>query len=342
MTKIAEAPLITSAPRPALGQVAHHDVIPLEAAALDAETRSRLKQLTAVLRTASRDAANFAEAAALNMGDRAGEEAASMMELTQEATRRSRADSSRALSFLVVARSPEDEDTTQALVIDAVTALPRDLDAGGLVWQSHADFAEQIGILLTMLQTEWLSKYQDSLARFLEFYTTFSDIMETISPSASGDKGDVKIDFTQIHRKLTELSGDYATDVNALAAFSSHAAADAFKISLGLPGLSVTGPGTGGLYHVKMDLSAVKGLISSMENENSPGKPLPSTLIMDSARYNAWVSQKDSNTEQIKHVSKVLGEKLNEMTQKFDNVVKILSSSIDKMSDVNMSYARNT
>jgi len=30
------------------------------------------------------------------------------------------------------------------------------------------------------------------------------------------------------------------------------------------------------------------------------------------------------------------------MTQKFDNIVKILSSSIDKMSDVNMSYARNT
>jgi len=46
--------------------------------------------------------------------------------------------------------------------------------------------------------------------------------------------------------------------------------------------------------------------------------------------------------EQIKHVSKVLGEKLNEMTQKYDNIVKILSSSIEKMSEANNAYVHNT
>ncbi|MNW17189.1 Cell invasion protein SipD [compost metagenome] len=63
---------------------------------------------------------------------------------------------------------------------------------------------------------------------------------------------------------------------------------------------------------------------------------------MDSAAYNAWVTQKDSNVEQIKYVSKVLGEKLNEMTQKYDNIVKILSSTIDRMTEANKAYVQNT
>lgn len=50
------------------------------------------------------------------------------------------------------------------------------------------------------------------------------------------------------------------------------------------------------------------------------------------------VSNKDGNVEQIKHMSKVLGEKLSETTQQFDNIVKILSSTIDKITDADMSF----
>lgn len=217
-------------------------------------------------------------------------------------------------------------------------------DASGLVWNSHSDFYAQISALLGALKTEWLSKYQDAMEKFIEFYKEFSDIMEELKPGAVGDKGDIVIDFSKVHAKLKELELRYGLDANALASFPSESAAEAFKESLGLPGLTISGPSADGQFHVKMDLSAVKDIRKSMWNETTPGddttegEPWPDGEKMDSAKYNAWVSAKDSNMEQIKHVSKVLGEKLNEMTQKFDNIVKILSSTIDKITDADMSF----
>jgi len=318
--------------------------VPVEAADMNPELRSRLKQALRVLQTSSRDAERFSQAATSALGAEAAKTALLHLEHTEEASRRSRADAQRAMAFLLPRMDPDEQSEAEAAVIDALSESAEKLDAGALVWQSHADFFEQIGVLLAVLQTEWLSRYQDAVSGFIEFYQKFSDIMERLKVAASGDKGAVAVDFTAIHLKLTLLARDYALDGNALASFSSKGAAEAFKQSLGLPGLEATGPDANGVYHVKMDLSPVTDLITSMESgrPSEAGNPLPAGHVMDSARYNAWVSAKDSNMEQIKHVSKVLGEKLNEMTQKYDNIVKILSSSIEKMSEANNAYARNT
>lgn len=209
---------------------------------------------------------------------------------------------------------------------------PADMDAGGLVWGSHADFYKQIAAMLGLLQTEWLSKYQDALAKYLEFYTELGDAMEMIKVVGSGDKGDVRIDSSAARAKLEELKEKYGLDANALASFGTREEAQAFIDSMGLPGLTLTPedatPGDG-TFRVIMDLTAVTDLLRDMP---------ASQVTWDAARYNAWVSSKDSNMEQIKHVSKVLGEKLSEMTQKFDNIVKILSATIDKITEADMSF----
>lgn len=213
-----------------------------------------------------------------------------------------------------------------------------EVDTGGLIWNSHADFYAQISALLGVLQTEWLSKYQDALGTYLEFYQKLADLMENIPTKAVGDKGNVLVDFSLVHGQLEQLAKEYGLDANSLANFPSKEAADAFKESMGLSSLKVTGPGADGRWHVKMDTSAVVQLYTSMESAITPGKPWPTGETMDSAQYNAWLSSKDSNMEQIKHVSKVLGEKLSEMTQKYDNIVKILSSTIEKIAEADMSF----
>jgi len=218
---------------------------------------------------------------------------------------------------------------------------PADTDVSGLVWNSHGEFFAQIGELLGVLKNEWLSKYQDALAKFLDFYKEFSDIMEQLKVKADGDKGDVLIGFGIVRKALDDLMKKYGLPENALASFSSKAAAQSFKDSLGLPGLAVH-EADDGSFKVMMDLSAVEQLHDSMPSNPWPGIGDDWSIVWDSARYNAWVSSKDSNMEQIKHVSKVLGEKLNEMTQKYDNIVKILSSSIDKMSEANKAYVHNS
>jgi type III secretion system IpaD/SipD/SspD family effector len=246
---------------------------------------------------------------------------------------RSQTDLSRALIFLMPQLRPgEEEDGISLPGFESPMQDPSSLDTSGLIWDSHIDFYAQISAMLGLLKTEWLSKYQDALGKFLDFYQKFSDIMEQLKPVADGDKGDIKIDFTTVRDLLVTLMANFGLDTNALASFPNEKAADSFKNSLGLPGLKVTGPDANGKWHVKMDVSAVDDLVESM--------PTDGEVKWDSARYNAWVSSKDSNMEQIKHVSKVLGEKLSEMTQKYDNIVKILSSTIDKISEADMGFVR--
>lgn len=336
----------------------------LEAPAMHPELLSRLQQFARVARSASAAAVRqvalsddvrtvrlgtmgppvmeaLSDAVALEELKRKKQkesELASAMDRALQDSNRSQLDLLRAFPFLVPQIVLEDEDGVGLPGFQSPMKNPADMDTSGLVWNSHADFFAQISALLEVLKTEWLSKYQDSLAKFLEFYTEFSDIMEQIKPEASGDKGDVVIDFSSVARKLDALMKRYGLDTNALASFSTRAEADAFVKSMGLP-LDIT-QSSDGKFHVKMDLSAVEDLLESMpHNLDYPG---PTPVVWDSAKYNAWVSSKDSNMEQIKHVSKVLGEKLNEMTQKFDNIVKILSSSIDKMSEANNAHVHNT
>lgn len=213
---------------------------------------------------------------------------------------------------------------------------PHDKDASGLVWNSHSEFYEMIGQLLAALQQNWMSKYQDAMAKFLEFYEEFSEALDLIEHGTSGYDNEVLVDFDKMEKALKDLMDEFKLDKNALASFGTRSGADAFIKSLGLPGLKVspeTGVPADGKYRVMIDLSAVQEIVTSVEKFNGMNR-------WDVARYNAWVAKKDGNVEEIKHTSKVLGEKLNEMTQKFDNIVKILSSTIDKITEADMSFVR--
>lgn len=364
------SPVVTMAP-PRNSQLVQSEVAVavLEAPALDPETRSRLLQLGHPMRNAARAATARAalvvqlkeqalgtlgpphtevllDPAALEEFNRKKQKEitlASSLCVALDDSLRTQADLQKAMTFLlpeIASGLMRNEDVAGALPdSQPLMQNPADADVSGLVWNSHGEFFAQIGELLEVLKNEWLSKYQDSLRVFLKFYEEFADIMEQIKPSASGDKGDVTIDFNQVAHKLLALRDKYSLDENALASFSTLAEADAFVKSMGIP-LSIT-KSPDGTFRVKILMKNVQDLIDSMPRRvNDPNASYP--VKWDSARYNAWVSSKDSNMEQIKHVSKVLGEKLNEMTQKYDNIVKILSSSIDKMSEANRAYVQNS
>ncbi|WP_102944452.1 IpaD/SipD/SspD family type III secretion system needle tip protein [Stenotrophomonas sp. VV52] len=320
-------------------QTAETPAASLEAASLDPELQSRLRQLNGMARAAQRDAIVFGRIVSEHDAGLPDQRDMARFEAAYVRTQQSQSDLLRALDFLMP-RALAESGSGEGAMEEGGSGSAKDLDAGGLVWSSHAQFFEQISALIAILQSEYLSKFQDALSQFLVFYDSFSNIMEMLKPVASGDKGDITIDFTLVHAELKKLANETLNDSMVLGKFTSQAAAEAFKKSVGLPGLNLYGPGADGVYRLTMDTSAVDDLVSSMEDKN--GDPLPKDHKMDSAQYNAWISAKDSNMEQVKHVSKVLGEKLNEATQKFDNIVKILSSSIDKMTEANMSYVRNT
>ena len=221
-----------------------------------------------------------------------------------------------------------DEDPDPLLIKQPAT------DTMALIWNSHSEFYEQIGLLIAALKENWLGKYQNAMKVYIEFYDRFSNALETIDVQGKGDKGDVQVYFFETHQLLHDLAEEYSAvehlAKNSLGTFDTEAGANQFKDSFGLPGLKVVSHE--GKFYVAVNTAPVTELKDSM---NDKGNHL---FTWDSAKYNAWVSFKDSNVEQVKHVSKVLGEKLSETTQQFDNIVKILSSTIDKITQADMSF----
>lgn len=198
---------------------------------------------------------------------------------------------------------------------------------------SHMEFYEQLMKMMGLLEVEWLDKYGDATDNYVKFFKRFTDIMAGLKDAISaGDDGEIEVDFTKLRAALTQLVVDYSYASNPLARFDSEEAAQAFIDDLGLPGLRLRQDKETGEWCACVDVGPINALIKSM-----PDKP----QTWDTAKYNAWLSGKDANTEQLQHVSQVLAEKLSRITQLFDNLMKVLSASIESISEADKAYINN-
>ena len=251
-------------------------------------------------------------------------EAASTLVSAIDTEQRATADLLRAFNFLLPHQQTREDKSAD---VDDPVINPHDKDASGLIWNSHSDFYEMIGLLLGALQEQWLSKYQDAMKVYLDFYEKFSDAMDLIEVGKGGN-GNVLVDFKEMKAAMEKVLEEFG--LKELASFDTKEQADAWVKSLGIPGLEAVQEG--GKFVVKIDMGPIDDIFKTL------GDPPPDRVSWDPARYNAWVASKDGNVEQIKHTSKVLAEKLSEVRQKFDDIVKLLSSTIDKINQADMSF----
>jgi type III secretion system IpaD/SipD/SspD family effector len=202
--------------------------------------------------------------------------------------------------------------------------------------ESHREFFDRLAEAMKDLDKNWLSNYENALAKYIDFFSEFNTIMADLQKyiKASSDGQKVEIDFTNVGRGLLALKLKYSRTDNALASFPTEAEAKKFIDDLGLSGLSIVRSPDDGQYKVMIDMSPLNSLIDSM------GSPL-GKVNWDMARYNAWLSGKDSYTEQLQHVSKVLGEKYSRNLQLLDTLIKVLSSSIDSMGEADRTFVNN-
>ena len=195
---------------------------------------------------------------------------------------------------------------------------------------SHMEFYEQLMKMMGLLEGEWLDKYADAMQNYIAFFKRFTDAMALLKDAISaGDDGEIKVNFGVLRDEIYALIIDYEKLV--LASFPTKAAAQAFIDDLGLTGLVLV-ESEGGGWAVRIDTSPLSALFESMPKD-------PETW--DTAKYNAWLSGKDANTEQLQHVSQVLAEKLSRITQLFDNLMKVLSASIESISEADKAYINN-
>lgn len=220
-------------------------------------------------------------------------------------------------------------------LVDAIGQVMKHAGAGRSVnasWESHREFFDRLAESMRDLDENWLANYEDALARYIEFFTEFNNIMAELQAhiKASDDGQKVEVDLGSLRDRLAALVSEYSRPDRGLAYFSSQAEAQKFIDDLGLAGLGLTQTADG--YMVTLDTGPVSDLINSMP---------ASKTTWDMARYNAWLSGKDSYTEQLQHVSKVLGEKYSRNLQLLDTLIKVLSSSIDSMGEADRTFANN-
>jgi type III secretion system IpaD/SipD/SspD family effector len=198
--------------------------------------------------------------------------------------------------------------------------------------ESHRDFFDRLAEAMRDLDENWLANYEDALARYIEFFTEFNNIMAELQAhiKASDDGQKVEVDLGSLRSRLEALVSEYSRTDRGLAYFSSQAEAQKFIDDLGLAGLGLVQTADG--YMVTLDTGPVSDLIDSMPTSNT---------TWDMARYNAWLSGKDSYTEQLQHVSKVLGEKYSRNLQLLDTLIKVLSSSIDSIGEADRTFVNN-
>lgn len=224
---------------------------------------------------------------------------------------------------------------SSAAALSSLRTLPgllQQVDPGRLPPDySHMEFYEQLMKMMGLLEGEWLDKYGDAMQNYIAFFKRFTEIMAGLKDAIRpGDDGNIELYFGFLRQDIYDLIIDY--DALVLASFPDQAAAQAFIDDLGLAGLTLVDSG-GGNWAVRIDTSPLTALFESMVTGN--------TQTWDTAKYNAWLSGKDAITEQLQHVSQVLAEKLSRITQLFDNLMKVLSASIESISEADKAYINN-
>lgn len=121
-------------------QTAETPAASLEAASLDPELQSRLRQLNGMARVAQRDAIVFGRIMSEHDAGLPEHRDTARFEAAYLRTQQSQSDLLRALSFLMPRAFGESGSEEESQLEEGGSSNAKDVDAGGLVWSSHAQF----------------------------------------------------------------------------------------------------------------------------------------------------------------------------------------------------------
>ena len=247
-----------------------------------------------------------------------------------------------------VPHAADDGDADAARIVSQVRGLVSDLLTDTLqddaaVGESNRDFFERIAALLGRLDTEWVQKFSDALAGYVEIFAKLNEVMLLLSRGALGkpdSDGNIPVRFEDLRQELTTLRNELLKK-GLGPEFADDLQASAFLEQLGnLNGLRVMrfarddpdNPGEKIIYYqVGVDPNLVTSLITLF----SVTGPLSPTQL------STLLSNKDSAMEAFNQLNRALPEKLQQLMRLWDTLQKVLSSSIETMNEGNMASIRN-
>ncbi|EDS3841740.1 IpaD/SipD/SspD family type III secretion system needle tip protein [Salmonella enterica] len=211
---------------------------------------------------------------------------------------------------------------------------------------SDADIWEMVANKISIIGDGYLGVYENVVAVYTDFYQDFSNILSKMGgwllPGKDGNS--VKLDVTSLISEIKNLIREYEQVRQKTVLFppqtegsvtgATEAEARQWIKELNLPEHCLKSVGSG--YVVTIDLTPVHNMLESVKDLGTPGAD--SKLEMDNAKYQAWQSGFKAQEENMKTTLQTLTQKYSNANSLYDNLIKILSSTISSCMETAKSF----
>ncbi|EER9981233.1 type III secretion system needle tip protein SctA [Escherichia coli] len=211
---------------------------------------------------------------------------------------------------------------------------------------SDAELWEMVTDKISATGEHYLGVYENVVAVYTRFYQDYSNILSALGgwllPGKDGNN--MKLDVTSLMQALNQLLQEYGSPSEKTVLFPAQSGgtligatemeARQWLEELNLPEACLKPVGTG--YVVLVDLTPVQKMVDDLNGLGRPGDDLK--LEMDNAKYQAWQSGFKAQEENMKTTLQTLTQKYSNANSLYDNLVKVLSSTISSCMEAAKSF----
>lgn len=204
---------------------------------------------------------------------------------------------------------------------------------------SSKEINDLIASAIGEMSESYLDVFQQAVEKNVQFYKDFSDFMSKQPKfiSANGDK--TILNGKEFRASLEKLMGDYPVPGMSTTLFpvqtgstvqgASREECEAWAREFGLSTVDCISELPDGTYIVHIDISPLENIYKSVEDKD---------MSFNAAQWSAWQTGVDMQKDHIQNSMQTLTQKFSNAHSTFDNLVKVLSSTIASLLDCDKQF----
>ncbi|TFZ48675.1 IpaD/SipD/SspD family type III secretion system needle tip protein [Serratia proteamaculans] len=208
-----------------------------------------------------------------------------------------------------------------------------------VIWEQASAAIDQIG-------EEYLGVYENGVSKYTDFYKAYSNINAQMGTwiDSSSDGKKIKFNIEKLNDALKGLERDFSPPNKNAVLFpnkksnnvtgATQSEAQQWAKEMGLPDSCVE-KSVDGSYIVVIDLTPVKNMQRDLGSLGSGNN-----VKLDNAKFQAWQTGFNAQAEGMKNTMQTLTQKYSNANSLYDNLVKVLSSTISSCIETAKTFLR--
>ncbi|EAA4815622.1 type III secretion system needle tip complex protein IpaD [Shigella boydii] len=209
-------------------------------------------------------------------------------------------------------------------------SAPKEAELDGYEMISHRELWAKIADSINDINEQYLKVYEHAVSSYTQMYQEFSAVLSSlagwISPGGN-DGNSVKLQVKSLKDALTTLKKNYE-DKPLYPATNTVSEQEANKWLTELGGTIGTVSAKNGGYVVSINMTPINNMLNSLNKLGTTDE-----VVLDNAKYQAWNAGFSAEDETMKNNLQTLVQKYSNANSIFDNLVKVLSSTISSCTD---------